>query len=165
MLRTNLSINLIEWTSRKRRHVCRATYSAELFAAVDTTDTAVLINLALHEIMYGVQSLDTLRALREEGGFGIPSFLLIDAKSVFDSLTVEYAKTPAEKSVLVQVLWLREILEKRILNYLVWLDTRDMLPDGLTKGAIHRELLHKAMNGFWHIKQAYKIFAATTIRR
>ena len=42
-------------------------------------------------------------------------------------------------------LW--ELLEKDIVHSLVWLDTRDMGADGLTKGAVSREALQELMRG------------------
>ena len=35
----------------------------------------------------------------------------------------------------------------KVLEYLIWLDTRDMTADGLTKGAVDRLALHDAMQG------------------
>ncbi len=42
---------------------------------------------------------------------------------------------------------MRELLERRVLGDIVWIDTRDMSADGLTKGAVSRELLHQIMDG------------------
>eukprot|EP00971_Amphidinium_carterae_P057661 1140672-Amphidinium_carterae.2 len=66
--------------------------------------------------------------------------VLIDAKSVFDSVDSVQAKTPAEKSQLVNVAWLRELVHSGVVQ-LIWTDSRDMLADALTKGTISREKL------------------------
>ena len=38
-------------------------------------------------------------------------------------------------------------MEHNVLFALIWADTRDMLADGLTKGAVDREALHQIMDG------------------
>ena len=53
--------------------------------------------------------------------------------SVFAAVTAVFVKTPAEKSLLCHVQFLRELLDRGVLAAIVWLDTRDMLADGLTK--------------------------------
>ena len=42
---------------------------------------------------------------------------------------------------------MRELLDKHILRYLIWVDTRDMYSDGLTKGAVARDAIHELMAG------------------
>eukprot|EP00974_Lingulodinium_polyedra_P010440 1002789-Lingulodinium_polyedra.AAC.1 len=58
------------------------------------------------------------------GGY-IPTDLYLDAKSVFAAVTATFIKQPAEKSLLCRVQFVRELLDKRILHYLFWIDTRD----------------------------------------
>ena len=43
--------------------------------------------------------------------------------------------------------FLREMLDNGVVSALVWLDTRDMLSDGLTKGAVSRDALMLTMDG------------------
>ena len=62
-------------------------------------------------------------------------------------------KTPAEESLISHVQYLRELLDKGILEHISWLDTRDMVSDGLTKGSIDRADIRKIMDGFWTILQ------------
>ena len=59
--------------------------------------------------------------------------LFIDAVSVHAAVTATFVKTPAEKSLLCHALFLREMLGRKTLNSLIWIDTRDMVSDGLTK--------------------------------
>ncbi len=50
-------------------------------------------------------------------------------------------KTPAEASLLTSVQSVRELLDLKRLRALHWIDTRDMLADGLTKGAVPRDAI------------------------
>ncbi len=67
----------------------------------------------------------------------------MDARAVFEAARVVDTRTPAESSLLVVVQSLRELLDLRRLRKLWWIDTRDMLTDGMTKGAIARGLIQK----------------------
>ena len=67
--------------------------------------------------------------------------------SVYAAVTATFIKTPADNGVLVHCLYLRELLNNGVLFALIWLDTRDMLADGLTKGSVDRIALHDCMAG------------------
>ena len=73
--------------------------------------------------------------------------VMIDAKSVYESLKASVFKPPAEQSLSGHVLWLREMHDKSLVDDIVWTDTRDMYADGLTKGVIKRDALYEAMSG------------------
>ena len=124
----------------------RSTFSAELLGAGDASDQGILISHMLRELEEGVMTAEVARDLRMSGGY-IPTALYIDAKSVFAAISATFLKQPAEKSLLCHVQYLRELLDKHILHSIVWLDTRDMGADGLTKGAVSREALHELMAG------------------
>ena len=67
--------------------------------------------------------------------------------SIWTALAAERIKTPAEKSMLLHLLWLRELLERGVLSALNWLDTRVMTADGHTKGSIERDTLRELAGG------------------
>ena len=73
---------------------------------------------------------------------------------MFAAVAATFTKLPAEKSLLCHVQFVRELLERRVLGDIVWIDTRDMSADGLTKGAVSRELLHQVMDGNMNIQHA-----------
>ena len=77
----------------------------------------------------------------------------IDACAVFDGVTAAQPRTPAEKPLFLHALAVREHLEAGHLSRLWWFDTRAMLADGLTKGAVDREALVKVCEqGLWIIE-------------
>ena len=141
-------IQLLEYYSRKQRHVCRSTYAAELFSLTETVDVSIYLASALYEVAHGVQTTETLRLVRE-GGLQSPVAIVvvIDADSVYTSTTALQIKAPAEKSLLVQLQWLRELLDRHVVHTLAWCDTRDMISDALTKGSVDRARIHAAMDG------------------
>ncbi len=95
------------------------------------------------------------RGRRLSGGY-IPIALYLDAKSVFTAITATFIKEPADQSLLCNVQYIRELLDNRVLQYLFWLDARDMGSDGLTKGAASRDLLHSIMAGIMRIHHPYE---------
>ena len=95
-----------------------------------------------------MQSTETLRLVRE-GGLRSPVAIVvvIDADSVFTAVTAQQVKPPAERSLLVHLQWLRELLDGHVLHTLAWCDTRDMVSDALTKGSVDRARVHATMDG------------------
>ena len=124
----------------------------------------MLLTQLLHELNVGCCSHAEARRLREEGGWSVPTALFIDAMSVFAAVTATFVKEPAEKALWSHVKYLRELLDMRILSCLLWIDTRDMASDGLTKGAIDRTQLHAVMSGLVKLAHAAKSWHAKAIR-
>jgi hypothetical protein len=88
--------------------------------------------------------------LEESGKFVWPIECTIDAKSVFDSLANAEITPPTESALVFVLLVLKEALQCHTMRTLWWCDTRDMLSDGLNKGAVSRAALIKAANeGLW----------------
>jgi hypothetical protein len=140
------------------RHVTRSTFSAELHASCDSADLGILVNLMLHEITSGPVTSSRAREMRDSGGYAIPMTLQIDAMSVFAAITATYIKHPAEKGLLSHVQFIRELLDTGVLRALIWIDTRDMTSDGLTKGSVERTALHELMDGIHTFKHEFKLW-------
>ena len=67
--------------------------------------------------------------------------LAVDAKSVFSAVEAKETKTPAEASLLSSVQCMRELLDNKRLRRMWWIDTRDMISDGLNKGSVDRKAI------------------------
>ena len=145
---TTGAVQLLEYYSRKQRHVCRSTYAAELFSLTEVVDVSMHLASALYELSHGVQTTETLRLIRE-GELASPVAItaVVDADSVYTSVTAQQVKAPAERSLLVHLQWLRELLDRRVVHTLAWCDTRDMVSDALTKGSVDRASVRAVMDG------------------
>ena len=140
-------INLIDFIVRRLRRVVRSTFSAELNALIDAIETLILTQLAMHQVIHGTnETADELLQALEDGQLDPPIDVVIDARSVFDSLAVQDVCNPAEMSLELHLIAIRAKLESGLLRNLYWCDTRDMLADGLTKGGIDRTMLIKALD-------------------
>merc|ERR1711873_359240 len=149
------TMHIVDWACKSQRHVTRSTFSAELLAAGDAVDQGILVSHLLYELEHGTMDAKQARDRRMEGGY-IRSALYVDAKSVFAAVTATFIKQPAEKSLLCHAQYLRELLDKRILQHIFWIDTRDMAADGLMKGAVARDALHEFMEGHMQLRHEFE---------
>ena len=136
----------------------RSTFAAELLSGGDAVDQGLLLSQLMHELAHGPMTAVEARNQRLTGGYKIPQVLYLDAMSVFAAVTAVFIKTPAEKSLLCHIQFLRELLDHGVLAAIVWLDTRDMWSDGLTKGAVQRDALLSLLDGYCTLKHEPKIW-------
>eukprot|EP00973_Karenia_brevis_P028373 3911730-Karenia_brevis.AAC.1 len=80
----------------------------------------------------GPNSAGELMGKVENGGFGLPMVLIIDAKSVYDAVTATEIKAPAESHLKFHVMKPREWLDRGVLGRITWVDNRGMLANALT---------------------------------
>ena len=153
--------HLLDMKSGGQRRVVRSTFTAESLAACDALDQGIVLAQTLHEMQTGDTTAHSSRQTRENGGFKIPMALYIDALSVYAAVTAVFIKIPADQSVLCHLHYLREMLDHDVLRLLVWVDTRDMLADGLTKGSVERQVLHDTMDGRVNFTQECKAWRPT----
>ena len=149
--------HLLEYVSKQQRRVTRSTFTSELQAGCDTVDKGFLIVQTLHEMQSGGCTHAKARELREHGGYVVPWALYLDALSVWAAITATFIKTPADNGVLFHCLYIRELLNENVMHAIIWTDTRDMIADGLTKGAVDRQALHEAMSGIFKINHTDNI--------
>ena len=127
-----------------------------MLAAADSFDQLWNVALAWHEIAVGTQNASTIRDLRENGGLACQTSICVDAMSVQAAVTAQHVKAPAEGNLLGHIQFLRELLDTGVLSQIAWVDTRDMVSDGLTKGSIDREGLHELMKGTFRTQHDVK---------
>ena len=159
-IRTNVAstVHVLDWVVKNQRHVTRSTFAAELLSGGDAVDQGMLMSQLLHEVIVGPMTATEARSQRINGTYKIPQVLYVDAMSVFAAVSAVFIKTPAEKSLLCHVQFLRELLDYGVLAAIVWLDTRDMLSDGLTKGSVSRDALLRVLDGIMRIQYEPKLW-------
>ena len=136
--------HLIEYQCRRQRRVVRSTFSAELNSLLDGLESAMTIQIIFHELEFGCSTMPgSLARMQEEGQLVPPLIAATDARAVFDAVAAAEICAPAESSLALHLLSIRDRITRGVLKYLYWFDTRDMLSDGLTKGSIDREALRQ----------------------
>ena len=153
-------LHLLEFVCKKQSRVSRSTFSAELYSALDLVGLAMNIQMAIHEVSHGNQRPARLLELLEGGRLQPPMVNVIDANSVFDAMVSKEVRSPSDSSMLIHILRYRELLRNGTISRTVWVDTRDMLADGLNKGTIDRTGLRRACEeGVWLVENEPKTHA------
>ena len=129
---------VLDWVTKKQLHVCRATFTAELNALLEAVNHGLRILAVLTEIENGTRTAAQLCEIQDTAQFVFPLEACCDARSVFEAAAALNAPRPADAHVTLHVLKLREWLKQTLLSILWWVDTRDMVADGMTKGTISR---------------------------
>jgi hypothetical protein len=139
------SLHILELTGSKYDLCTKNTLVTDLQPFIDAVETGLEINGAIHKQQIGVISPSEMANLKENGGFITPVMLFLDAKSVCDAIESDNDNS-ADKSMIFHVKAFRHMFMTGQLASSTWLDTRDVLADGLTKGKIDRHALMKALN-------------------
>ena len=67
--------------------------------------------------------------------------------SVYAAVTALFIKILADSSVVCHLQYIRELLDNGGMFAIAWVETREMLADGMTKGVIDRQDIHDCMSG------------------
>ena len=152
------AIQLLEYLSGKQKHVCRGVWSAELLNLCDLWDMGLIMLGFLEEVHSGVMSASKLRELTTYGPLSTPTELCTDSFSIYSYLRTQHLKFPTDKGTFYHLAHLHQACERQLLQKLTWVDTRDMVMDGMTKGKLDRKTLKELMNGTWKIEHKQEHF-------
>ena len=143
------NLQILEFVSKKQIGACRSTFTAELYAALDTVSLASVINLALTEVLTGCRSASQMAEIQEPGSNALEADLFL--------VSAADTKSTTDRLMYIRALKLKEILAMRIASRMIWVDTRDMLCDALNKGRVSRDAIRLACSsGVWRISHAFK---------
>ena len=80
--------------------------------------------------------------------------------SVYEALSAEDTRTPSEASLVLILHGVKELMRLHVVKFLTWVNTSDMLSDGLTKGGVSRKALFEfCQSGRWTLKHDCKTFS------
>ena len=113
--------HLLDFLCNRQKRVVRSTFSAETNGIVDSGDRVTLIQMAFYQIWYGCdESAETVVWKLEGGALGPGIDCVCDSKSVFDVVRASDVGDPAESSLKLHVIALRDKLERGILRRFWW---------------------------------------------
>lgn len=107
--------NIIYWSSIKCKRVTRSVLASELYAMVHGFDAAAVIKSTVKKILK----------------ISLPLVACIDSKSLYDCL-VKLGSTQ-EKRLMVDVMCLRQLYERREVTEITWIDGDSNPADAMTK--------------------------------
>ena len=91
----------------------------------------------------------------------MPLQICTDGMSLLTALENVVAKIPTEASTLHHVQWLQELTRSRVIDAVFWVDTRDMVADGMTKGSVPRTILRQLQeSGQWKLDHSWNRYTA-----
>ena len=96
------------------------------------------IQSLLTEMRLGCMTASQLCALQGAGRLEPKLHCCVDAKSVWDAVRADTIAVPADKHLFLHVLKMREFLNAGLIDKWWWIDTVDMISDGLAKGSLPR---------------------------
>ena len=152
------NLQVLEYVSSRQNHVCRGVWSAELHNQCDMADMGLILSSFFEEIRYGKIGCEELRKRKVEGTYAMEVHMYTDSFSIYSYLRAAHLKFPAEKATYLHLAYLKELLDSKAVKSLTWVDTRDMVCDGLTKGMADRSALHRLMQGEWCLKHPCETF-------
>eukprot|EP00971_Amphidinium_carterae_P350102 6491381-Amphidinium_carterae.1 len=155
--RSNLSgvVHVLDYSSKKIPRVTKSTYSAELHSLSSGVDHAILVAMMFEEMMRSEwnKSLSAFEDYAAKGVLHVPITLVVDARSVYMSLTSKDVKLPEEQPLILLVLQLRELFMKGLVSRVCWCSTVDMIADGLSKNSVSRDaLLNLCKTARWRVQ-------------
>ena len=104
------------------------------------------------ECCHGPQTGEALKNAITNGSVPMKIEALTDYYSILSYLAAAHLKLPAEKGTYFHLAYLREKLVSQLIRSFIWVDTRDMCCDGLTKGSIDRTSLSRIMDGIYNLE-------------
>ena len=82
-----------------------------------------------------------------EGGSLYPLLdLCVDVRAAYDAVAATYVCEPAGSSLKLHFISVRDKMAHGLIRTIFWVDTRDMLADGLTQGGVDKTFLHNVSN-------------------
>ena len=121
------------WQSKRIRRVVKSTLAAETLAMTEAIDNAVFIAMLFSELYYG----------RYEN---IPLVCVTDNRSLLEAIRSN--KGVAEKRLRIDIGIIKEMIDKKQIEQILWSDTKEQLADCLTKhGASSLDLLSVLNSG------------------
>ena len=161
-------LHQIEWYSRRQRRISRSTFAAELHSMCDSIEVAKVVLQAVLEIMSPkpLTPIAVVKALDNPQEREINIQICTDCRSLFDTLSLEDIKAPSENALVMLLLSVKEGLQTGLISKFYWINTLDMLADGLNKGVVARAaLLLASKSGSWTLKHASKVFFEKQLRK
>jgi hypothetical protein len=103
------AMQVVEFVSKMQSRVCRSTYAAELYSALDVSGLLFNVFLAMCEVLEGTCSAEALAKRYEAGNFTLEAYLVIDAAAVYDHISHREGRTPHDATMITHGLKLREL--------------------------------------------------------
>jgi len=158
-------VQLIDFLSKKLSVISRSAFAAELRNVLEASQDTINHAVMQHDIYRGPYTAEQCATIRDKADYFTEIVVATDNQGLYNALTKEDPSPGSDGSMAFHVKALRELLDDHHISSIVWLDNRDMLADGLTKGKPSREDINSVLStGTWRPEHEYKIWSSTVKR-
>jgi len=155
-------LQLIDFISRRLQVIARSAFAAELRNLYEAVQEAINMAVWFHDIYRGPLTAQQCVATRDNATHFLNITACVDNFGLYSAITKDEPSPGSDASMLYHVKATRELLDKRSLHTIAWIDNRDMLADGLTKGKPPRDAINTALSTcHWEPQQPYKTWQST----
>jgi len=118
--------NIIHWSSTKCKRVTRSVLASEIYGAAGGVDTGFVV-------------AETIRMVTERLGIvRVPLIICTDSYSLYECLVK--LGTTSEKRLMIDIMALRQMYERREIDDIVWINGHDNPADAMTKASPNKAL-------------------------
>ena len=129
----------ISWQSKRIKRIVRSTLAGETLAMSEGIDSAIFLSTLFSELSAGNPDCP------------VPIICVTDNFSLVDAL--RSTKCVTEKRLRLEISSIKELIQTKRVDQVLWSDTKDQLADCLTKKGASSALLLKALHeGQWTVK-------------
>lgn len=129
----------ISWQSKRIKRIVRSTLAGETLAMSEGIDSAIFLSTLYSELCAGSIA------------HPVPIVCVTDNFSLVDAL--KSTKFVTEKRLRLEISSIKELIQTKQVDQVLWSDTKDQLADCLTKKGASPVLLLKALHeGHWTLK-------------
>ena len=118
----------LAWEAKKIRRVVKSTLASETLPMVEAVDMAYYLGCILTEILFNNCKSNN-----------IPIECVVDNKSLFEN--IHSTKNVGEKRLRIDLAALKEMIEKKEISRVKWVNTSHQLSDCFTKGTVCTKML------------------------
>lgn len=132
----------VAWQSYRLTRVCRSSLAAESQACATAVDELMMVKMQLHMVINSMATVKDIDIAK-----GKTSFVVIDARALFDAINKENIQSAVDKRVAVETLVIKDGL-KHTNAELRWVLSERQLADGLTKIGGRHQLCDLLRGGY-----------------
>ena len=154
-------LQLVDFVSRRLHVVARSAFAAELRNVLEAIQESLNVATWFHEIYRGPLTAEECTHVRDKALHFLPVKVCMDNYGLFAAVTKDEPTAGSDASMIYHVKAVRYLCDKGSIDTMAWIDNRDMLADGLTKGNPPRDPINTAMaTAYWEPQQDYETWTA-----
>jgi len=147
-------VQLIDFVSKKLHVISRSAFAAELRNTLEAAQDLVNTALQFHELYKGPFSAEQCAQIRDSADHFLDTVICTDSHGLYTATSKTEPSPGTDGSMVYHVKALRELLDNGNISTLCWIDNRDMIADGLTKGKPDRQQMNRVLTtGTWKLDQ------------